>query len=464
MRAHVSLLVFLLLVIPLTQIGCSKDGSADRSGSSAPSTDRPSGGDKSSGDKSSGDKSSKSAGSSQGRPSGASRGGGFGGFGGGESQPAVPVETKAVERRPISSFLETNGTLEAENDVELRARAGGPIVELLVEEGMQVAQGRLLARIDPAENRARMEIARVERNEAKMAYDRSQTLHESELLSQEAYDAARARYESAEAQLTGEQLLLSYTEIRAPFAGLIAERHIKLAQTVNVGDALFRISEFNSLLCPIQVPERELPRIRQGQQAWITVEAWLDTRFSAKVLRISPVVDFDTGTVKVTLEVSTEGKLRPGMFANVFLETERRDAALVIPKAALSLESIGDTVYVASGGTAERREVELGFREGDFVEVTSGLAEGEPVVVIGQDGLSDGTPIQVLSGAGAPPAAPSSGGEAPEATPGFGDGPPDLSKMTPEQIEGIKKRMRERGLTDEQIEQRLKMMRQRAEG
>lgn len=406
MRAHLALLASLILVISSVQLGCSKGGSegGPPSGADRPkNSDAAKGSDAAKSSDAAKGSGGRSAGGTSGRPSRSASTAGGSGFGGGETQAAVPVETRAVERRPISSFLETNGTLEAENDVELRARAGGPIVELLVEEGMDVAQGRLLARIDPAENRARMEIARVERNEARLAYDRAKTLHESELLSREAYDAALARYESAEAQLTGEQLLLDYTEIRAPFGGLIAVRHIKMAQTVNIGDALFRITDFNPLLCPIQVPERELPRIRIGQRAWVTVEAWPDRRFTAKVLRISPVVDADTGTVKVTLEVTTEGKLRPGMFTNVFLETERRDDALVIPKAALSLESIGDTVYVASGRTAERREVELGFREGDFVEVTSGLAEGEPVVVIGQDGLSDGTPIQILSGAGASP-------------------------------------------------------------
>lgn len=381
-----------------------------------------------------------------GPPGGGSSNGGFGGFGG-APQTAVPVEVAAVVRRPISSYLETNGTLEAENDVDLVARVAGPVTELKVEEGMRVQKGQLLARIDPDEVRARMEISRVNRDEAKRAFERAEELYKNELLSREAYDQARSTYESAEAQLRGDQLVFGYTEITAPFAGVISVRYVKHAQYVGLNQPLFRVTSFDPLLCPIQIPERELSRLRLGQSAYVTVEAFRGERFPASVLRISPVISATTGTVKVTLEVSAQGKLRPGMFASVFLETETRPDALVIPKAALSLESIGDTVYVAGDGTASRREVKLGFQEGDSVEVRQGVAEGERVIVVGQDGLSDGTPIQILAGPGSAPPAEAAGG------------PPN---MTPEQLEGMKQRMRERGMSDEQIEERLKSMRERA--
>ncbi len=131
-----------------------------------------------------------------------------------------------------------------------------------------------------------------------------------------------------------------------------------------------------------------------------------------------------------------------------------------MPKAALSVDSIGDTVYVAADGVADRREVELGFAEGDFVEAVSGLAAGEQVVVVGQDGLSDGTPVQVLSGAGEAPPGAAGGGRRPGGRggprPGF-----DPANMTPEMLEQIKERMRARGMSEEQIEERLQRMRER---
>lgn len=419
--------------------------------------------------------------------SGAGQGGGFGAE---RPAAAVPVEVAAASRQSIASWIESNCTLEAENEVDLVARISSPVVELNVEEGMKVARGDLLARLDDRELRAAAEISRVSLEEARMAWERAGKLREGDLISPEAWDAAVSRYETARAQHEADRIQLGYTEIRAPFDALVVTRYITLAEHISVNDPLFRISDFEPLLCPVQLPEKDLPGLRPGQNAYVTLAAWPGRRFDARVQRIRPVVDAATGTVRVTLEVRTEGDLRPGMFGRVFVEMDRREDAVVIPKAALSLDSIGDTVYVARDGTAARRDVKLGFRDGEKVEVLSGLEEGEQVVVVGQDGLSDGTPIQVLErgqgvAGGAPPgAAPGArreagGGDAtgareaagPGGGPGGeaaakggreGPGSFDPANLTPEMIERIKERMRARGLTEEQIEERLRMMRARA--
>lgn len=421
-------------------------------------------------------------GAERGDPAGEGRGrggrpGGAAGGPPGQDRPdrgstSVPVEVVAAERRAISQFLETNGTLEAENEVDLVARISAPITELLVEEGMAVRTGQLLARLDQAEARADVEISRLALEEATLIHNRARTAYDQQLISEEAFQQAFSDFEAATAQFVAAEIQFSYTEIKAPFAGLIVTRYVDLAQQVSANTPLFRLSDFDPLLCPIQLPERELNALRVGQPAALELEAWPDRRFNASVLRVSPVIDAATGTVKVTLKVDALGRLRPGMFARVFLETAVRDNALVVPKAALSLESIGDTVYVASEGIASRREVKLGYREGDFVEISDGVSEGEMVIVVGHDGLSEGTPVEILRGgpsggsrAKAPEAVAQSGEVDERRGPpdadgqaggrGRPEGRPDFSKMTAEQLERARETMRSRGMTDAQIEARI---------
>lgn len=388
---------------------------------------------------------------------GGGRGGpGGGGFPGGDGQRpavAVPVEVTPVIRRDIASYIETNGTLEAEEEVDIVARTAGPIVELRAEETQKVASGQVLARIDQDEIRARLEISRVALQEAETAFERAEALQRARLISAEEFDQASNRLESARAEFRGNEIQLGYTVVRAPFAGLIVRRYVKFAENVGANQPLFRISDFDPLLCPIQVPERELPRLAVGQKAYLTVDAWPGERFDARVLRLSPVVDAATGTVKVTLEVEGRDRLRPGMFASVFLQTDTHEGALVIPRAALALDSVGSTVFVAEGAAAERRQITLGVREGDAVEVLEGLAEGEMVVVVGQDSLAEGTPIEVVGGEGGDGAA-AEGARAAGGGGGFG----------PERLEQMKERMRARGMSDEQIEERLQQMRERFGG
>ena len=391
-----------------------------------------------------------------GGPPGGGRGG-WGADGGSEDDRGVPVQVTTVARRPISSFLETHGTLEAENEVDLVARVTGPIVELAAEEGMAVRKGQILARIDDREIRAQLEVSKVRLEETRLAYERAKELHTGQLVSQEALDQALANYQSAQGDFERFRVQLLYTEISAPFSGLIVERYVKFAEHLGAGARLFRLSDFDPLLCPIQVPERELPRLTVGQEARLEVEAFGEERFTARVLRVSPVVDAATGTVKVTLEVDGGGKLRPGMFASVYLEMERRDEALVIPKSALALDSLGDTVFVATDGVAARRTVELGFQNQDLLEVRAGVEEGESVIVVGQDGLSDGTPIEILDST--TPTLPGERGRRP--TGNRAGGFRDLDLDDPEQLEQVQERMRQRGLSEDEIEERLKRMKER---
>ena len=294
-----------------------------------------------------------------------------------------------------------------------------------------------------------MEIATVALQDAELVHNRAKASLENAVVSQEVYDSALSGLESARAQLVGNEIQLSYTQITAPFDGLIIQRAVKFGETVTVGQQLFRISDFDPLLCTIGVPERDLTRLSIGQPAILEVEAFPGELFRGRVLRISPVVDSATGTIRVTLEVDRHGRLSPGMFAGVRLVTDVRDNALIMPKRALSLESLADSVFVVEDGVAYRRNVTLGYEEDDRVEVTAGLRANDRVIVVGQDGLTDATPVQILVGPGA---------EEPGSRTADAGSPPGGSGMSEERRAATRERMRARGMTDEQIDARLAAM------
>ncbi len=353
----------------------------------------------------------------------------------GGAEAAVPVRTEPVVRGSISDAIRATGTLEAEEEVDLVARGAGPVTEILVEEGDQVRRGQLLARLDDREARNVVAQRTVTLEEARLAFERASTQRERGLVSQEAYDTAASALAAAETQLEAARIQLADTEVRAPYDAVVSVRSVNRNQYVSPGTALFRVYADDPLLCRVQVPEKELTRLAVGQSARLEVEAFADRVLDGAVERIRPSVEAGTGTVTVTVGVRSEGVLRPGMFAAVSIETDRLDGVLVVPREALVLDAIGDVVFVVADGVARRREVELGVRSDEVVQVVAGLEAGEPLVVLGQDGLADGTPVTEL-GAEASDEAPASG--------------PDLAML-----EQIRARMRERGLSEEEVDERL---------
>jgi membrane fusion protein (multidrug efflux system) len=230
----------------------------------------------------------------------------------------------------------------------------------------------------------------------KSVYERSKDMLDRAFIATEDFEAARLQYESAKAAHEAARLQLDYTSIRAPFDGVVVVRNIELGQRVNVNEPLFAIGDFTPLRAKTYVPEKDIGRIFVGMKARIVVEAQPGEDFSGTVKRISPVVDPDSGTSKVTIDIDDDRrKLKPGMFASVFITTETHENTLIIPKKALLLESDMDQIYIYQDGKAHKVHLKLGFTSGENAEVLSGIKEGDLVVTAGQDGLREGLPIRI---------------------------------------------------------------------
>jgi membrane fusion protein, multidrug efflux system len=311
---------------------------------------------------------------------------------------AIPVEVRTPLRGEMLAVYAGTASLEADQEAAVVAKVGGEVRSLLVEEGMSVRAGQVLARLDGDQLRLEAEKANASLARLERDYKRNVELHQKGLMAPGAFENLKYDVDAARATYDLTRLQLSYTEIRAPIDGVVSERRIKVGNMVKPSDELFRVTDLKPLLAYVHVPERELGRLKPGQPAHVNVDAAPGQPFPGRVARLSPVVDPATATFKVTVEVDDPtARLKPGMFARVGIVYERRERALQIPRNAIVDEEGRPTVFIVDQGKAAQRPIGVGLSNAGYVEVVSGLAGQEQVVVVGQGALKPGNAVRVVT-------------------------------------------------------------------
>lgn len=358
---------------------------------------------------------------------------------------AVEVRTARVEEtadrvRAAEAVLDASGYVTARRRATVSSKVAGKIVEVRVEEGMEIAEGQLLARLDDSNvsrqlalaeaqlRSARSSLAETEVRiaEAKLNLERTRNLVAGEVASPAELDAAQAAHDALVARLAlgreevtvAERAVavrrqeLADTEIRAPFAGVAITKNAQpgeMISPISAGGGFTRtgictIVDMASLEIEVDVNEAYINRVRAGQRVEAVLDAYPDWKIPASVITTIPAADRQKATVRVRIGFDRlDPRLLPDMGVKVsFLddaapEAEAGDDAprLLIPAAALRREGGRDVVYVVRGDLVERRAVGVGERRGDKVEVTTGLSAGERVVVEAAAELTDGARVVV---------------------------------------------------------------------
>lgn len=315
-----------------------------------------------------------------------------------EDETFVPVEAALVESGSIDAVFTGTASLEAEEEAVVVARVGGVVRQLFVEEGHYVESGEPLAQLD--EERLALELRRAEVTLDKLnqEFDRHKELYDKKLVAPEEFEQRRSDHELQKQVRDLAKLELEYTTVRAPISGIISQRLVKVGNMVRQNEAAFHITDFDPLLAVMNVPERELRRLRTGQRTTILVDALPESRFDGYVKRISPVVDPSTGTFKVTVEVNDRSRqLKPGMFGRVLVTYDTHENTLLVPKSAVIREDDEASVYVIRDSVAYRQTVVVGYEDGAVIEVLNGLDAGDEVVVTGHGGLRDSSRVENVS-------------------------------------------------------------------
>ncbi|MEO1034721.1 MAG: efflux RND transporter periplasmic adaptor subunit [Pseudomonadota bacterium] len=309
----------------------------------------------------------------------------------------VPVEITAARRGEIYAAYAATATLEAFEEATVVAKVEGEIAEILVEEGDRVQAGQALARLDGDRLRLQREQARANLAKAERDYRRNIELHEKGLIAAGAFEALKYDLDALKAAYDIAELEYSYAVIKAPIDGVVADRMIKTGNTIAVNTPTFHIANLTPLIADVFVPEREFGKLAAGQPVIASIDALGNDVFRGLVARISPLVDAETGTFKVTVEMDPADRaLKPGMFTRLNIVFDTRDDALLIPRNAIVETELGDTVFVVRDGKAERHAIRTGFAWGQDVEVVDGVAAGDRVVTLGLSGLRDGADVDVI--------------------------------------------------------------------
>lgn len=310
----------------------------------------------------------------------------------------MPVETARAEIRDVAAYYSGTATLEAEERATIVSQTTGVVLEVLAEEGDFAEAGQVLARLETDRYQLEVQRAQAEFERLQTDFERKQELFGRELVSAEAFEQVRANLDTARAEYDLAKLDLRYTSIRAPFSGFISERLVRVGNLVSNLEPVFRITSYDPLIAVLHVPERELSVLSKGLPVSVSVDAWPGWTFYGEVTRISPVVDPDTGTFRVTAEISDDqDKLKPGLFGRIQVLYDTHANATVIPRSAVISEDDQNHVFVvAEDGTANRRAIELGYEKNGIVEITSGVTAGEQVITAGKGSLNNGTAVEVI--------------------------------------------------------------------
>ena len=313
-----------------------------------------------------------------------------------DGPPASVVETARVESRLFSERVEVVGQLAAAESVVLRPEIAGVVESIEFQEGQQVAAGEVLFVLRSGEQRAALREAEANRVLAADVFARTEKLSKVRVSAASELTRARAGVAAAEALVDLARVNVERTRIRAPFDGALGARDVSPGDWVDSDVALVQIDAVDRLQLQFSLPGKAIALAQPGLKVSVRVAAYPDEDFGGAVYFISPALDTESRRLGMKAWVpNSDGRLRPGMFARVELETERTEQALLVPESAIANDASGSYVWrVTSESLAERASVELGTRREGQVVIVSGLASGDTIVASGTHKVYEGGGIE----------------------------------------------------------------------
>jgi membrane fusion protein (multidrug efflux system) len=318
----------------------------------------------------------------------------------GAEAPGTPVQTIHPKRGEIVRRITLPGNVMAYQETTLYAKVAGYLKSISVDKGDAVTEGELLAEIEAPELVADLVKARAEAEAAQLDSKRITEAQKkaSDLVMPQTVDAAIAKADVAVAGVLRIETLRSYAKITAPFSGIITKRWVDPGALIPAATsssspksaAVVTLMDFSRVRIDVAIPDTEAPLVRKDLPVKVTVSELPDSTLDGAITRFAYALDESTKTMATEIEIpNLDLALRPGMWASVDIELQRKENALLIPAEALVTEKNKNSVFLVRDGKAQKVAVQCGFDDGVNVEILKGCGPGDAVIIAGKQSVTD---------------------------------------------------------------------------
>lgn len=312
-----------------------------------------------------------------------------------DKKSAMKVTGIIVKTETFDNTLSLSGSIEANEQVEIRSEVSGIVESINFNEGSNVSAGQLLFKVNDVELRAQLSQAGTRESLAGENERRAKLLLQKEAISQEEYDVARAEYASTRAQSQLIKAQIAKTAVRAPFSGKIGLRSISKGTYITPTMPVANLVNTGKLKITFSIPEKYANQVKSNTLLKFSVSGSTE-KYTARVYAIEPAVEVATRTLQVrAIAENKDGKLLPGTFANVELPLDVIKDAIVVPTQAVIPVQNGKKIFISDFGKAKEIMVETATRTDASLLVLSGLKAGDTVITSGVMSLKNDAPVKV---------------------------------------------------------------------
>ena len=295
----------------------------------------------------------------------------------------------------FSNQLTLSGSIDANEQIELRSEVSGVVQGIYFEEGSYVTKGKQLIKVNDIELRAQLAQAKTRQSLASENERRAKLLLQKEAISQEEYDVASAEFQSTKSQTQLIQAQIAKTSIVAPFSGKIGLRSISPGTYVTPTTLIAKLVNTSQVKITFSIPEKYASLMKNNSNITFTTAGSKEI-YSAKIYALEPAVEQTTRTLQIrAIAENKEGKLLPGTFANISLPLEELSDAILIPTESIIPIQNGKKVFITENGKAKEVIIETANRTEKEILVTSGLKVGDTLITSGIMAIKVGAPVKL---------------------------------------------------------------------